>query len=111
MDGNKNQFIELSDEQLKGLSDEELFAYLDAKALHIRQNNTIKPLGTYHTKQFASISKGSELTTEELKKAKELGKVGDEEYTNTIRDAAQRLNLKPVDLGVKVKKRGGGWVD
>ena len=111
MDGNKNQFIELSDEQLKALSDDELFAYLDAKALHLRTNNVIKPLGTYHTKQFAAISKGSELSTEELKKAKDLGRVGDDAYAESISSAVKRLDLKPVDLGVKVKKRGGGWVD
>ncbi len=104
-------FVEKTDEELKSMSDDELFAYLDAKAAHLRANNTIKPLGSYHTKQFAAITKGSALTTEELKRAKEIGRIGDDEYSNSIREATERLDLKPVDLGVKVKKRGGGWVD
>jgi len=107
-------FVEKSDEELKGLTDDELFEYLDAKALHLRQNNTIKPLGTYHTKQFAAITKGGELTTEELKKAKELGKVGDDEYTAAIRDAAEKLGGDPKlkDPGIKnIKTNRRQWFD
>lgn len=107
-------FKELSDEELKSLSDDELFAYLDAKALHLRQNNTIKPLGSYHTKQFAAMSKGKELTTEELKKAKELGKAGDEQYTDAIRQAAEKLGGDPKlkDPGIKnIKTNRRQWFD
>jgi hypothetical protein len=107
-------FVEKSDEELKALGDEELFAYLDAKALHLRQTNTIKPLGTYHTKQFAAITKGGELTTDELKKAKELGKVGDEEYSKGIRDAVEKLGGDPKlkDPGIKnIKTNRRQWFD
>jgi hypothetical protein len=109
-----SKFKELTDEELKSLSDDELFAYLDAKALHLRQNNTIKPLGSYHTKQFAAMTKGRELTTEELKKAKELGKVGDEEYSNSIRQAAEKLGGDPKlkDSGIKnIKTNRRQWFD
>lgn len=108
------EFKELTDEELKGLSDDELFAYLDAKAAHLRATNTIKPLGSYHTKQFAAITKGSALTTEELKKAKEIGRIGDEEYSNSIRQAAEKLGGDPKlrDPGIKnIKTRRDQWFD
>jgi len=106
-------FKELTDKELESLSDEELFAYLDAKAAHLRETNTIKPLGTYHTKHFAAFTKGEALTTDELKRAKELGKGGDEAYSESIRDATQKQGGDPKfkDPKVKVKVRGGGWVD
>lgn len=109
-----SEFKELTDEELKGLNDDELFAYLDTKALHLRQNNTIKPLGSYHTKQFAAITKGSALTTDELKKAKELGRMGDEQYSENIRQAAEKLGGDPKlkDPGIKnIKTNRSQWFD
>ncbi len=111
---NKTEFVELTDEQLKGLGDDELFAYLDAKAAHLRANNTIKPLGSYHTKQFAAMTKGEALTTEELKTAKELGRIGDEEYSNSIREAAEKLGGDPKlkDPGIRnIKTNRNQWFD
>ena len=55
---------ELTDEQLKELSENDFFEYLDSKAAHLKQFT--QPLGQYHTKQFASQTKGGELTTKEL---------------------------------------------
>jgi hypothetical protein len=109
MDGNKKEFIELSEAELFQLPEEEFFAYLDRKAAHLKQFTV--PLGEYHTKQFLSQTVGGELTSKQLKRAKEIGKVGDIERSDNIRKAEKKLDLKPVDLGVKVKKRGGGWVD
>ena len=37
MDGNKKEFVELSEEELFKLPEEEFFAYLDAKAKHLKQ--------------------------------------------------------------------------
>ena len=108
------EFKELTDEELKGLSDDELFAYLDAKAAHLRATNTIKPLGSYHTKQFAAITKGSALTTEELKKAKEIGRIGDEQYSESLRQAAEKLGGDPKlkDPGIKnIKTNRSQWFD
>ena len=105
----KKEFVELSEEELKLLSEEEFFAYLDRKAAYLKQFTV--PLGEYHTKQLLSQTVGEELTTKQLKRAKEIGKVGDWERAENIRNAVKKLDLKPVDLGVKVKKRGGGWVD
>ena len=42
-----------TDEELKGMSDDELFEYLDAKAAHLKQHTS--PLSSYKTKKFASI--------------------------------------------------------
>jgi len=105
----KKEFVELSEEELKSLSEDEFFAYLDRKAAYLKQFTV--PLGEYHTKQFLSQTVGEELTTKQLKRAKEIGRVGDEARSENIRKAVEKLDLKPVDLGVKVKKRGGGWVD
>jgi hypothetical protein len=107
-------FIEKSDEELKELSDDELFTYLDAKALHLRQTNTIKPLGSYHTKQFASIAKGDILTTEELKAAKAIGSIGDNEWSDGIRKAVEKLGGDPKlsDPGIKnIKTNRKQWFD
>lgn len=103
------EFKELTEAEMKLLSEDEFFAYLDRKAAHLKQFTI--PLGEYHTKQFLSQTVGDKLTTKDLKRAKEIGRVGDIERAENIRKAVEKLDLKPVDLGVKVKKRGGGWVD
>ena len=105
----KKEFVELSEETLKLLSEEEFFAYLDRKAAHLKQFTM--PLGEYHTKQFLSQTVGNKLSTKDLKRAKEIGREGDIKRSDNIRKATEKLDLKPVDLGVKVKKRGGGWVE
>lgn len=43
-----------TDEELKQMTDDELFKYLDAKAEYLAKNSS--PLSAYHTKRFASIS-------------------------------------------------------
>lgn len=43
-----------TDEELKQMSDDELFEYLDAKAAHLGKHSS--PLSAYHTKRFASVS-------------------------------------------------------
>lgn len=109
-----SNFKELSDKELESLSDDELFAYLDAKAAHLRETNIVKPLGSYHTKHFAAFTKGDALTTEELKKAKELGRAGDEAYSESIRDAAERQGGDPKlkDSGIKnIKTNRRQWFD
>ena len=42
-----------TDEELKEMSDDELFEYLDAKASHLKQYTS--PLSSYYTKKFASV--------------------------------------------------------
>ena len=103
---------ELTEEQLKELSENDFFEYLDSKAAYLKQFT--QPLGQYHTKQFASQTKGTELTTKELMRAKELGRVGDDMRTNSIRDAAKELGDDPKfrDAGIKnIKTKRTQWFD
>ena len=51
-----------TDEELKKMSDDELFEYLDAKAEYLKQHTS--PLSSYHTKRFASI--GSAISNTEF---------------------------------------------
>ena len=103
---------ELTDEQLKKLSEDEFFEYLDLKAAYLKQFT--QPLGQYHTKQFASQTKGGELTTKELKRAKELGKIGDDMRNKSIKEAAKELGDDPKfrDEGIKnIKTNRSQWFD
>ena len=112
MDGNKKQFIELSEEELFKLPENEFMEYLDRKAEHLKQFT--RPLGTYHTKHFMSQTIGGELSTEQLKKAKEIGAVGDIAYTEGIRKAAEKIGGDPKlsDPGIKnIKTNRKQWFD
>ena len=103
---------ELTDEQLKGLSEDEFFEYLDSKAAYLKQFT--QPLGQYHTKHFAAISKGGELTTKELKRAKEIGREGDDMRAKKIAEAASALGNDPKfrDPGIKnIKTKRTQWFD
>lgn len=103
---------ELTDEQLKELSEEDFFSYLDQKSAHLKKNS--RPLGTYEAKHFAAWTKGTALTTDELKKAKEIGKLGDEARAKNIADAASKLGNDPKyrDPGIKnIKTNRRQWFD
>jgi len=103
---------ELTDEQMKELSEADFFEYLDTKAAHLKQFSA--PIGQYHAKQFASLTKGEALTTAELKKAKELGKVGDDVKAKRIAEAASRKGGDPKfkDAGIKnIKTNRTQWFD
>jgi len=97
---------------MKELSEADFFEYLDTKAAYLKQFSA--PIGQYHAKQFASLTKGAELTTKELKKAKELGKIGDDERARKIAEAASKLGNDPKfkDAGIKnIKTNRTQWFD
>jgi hypothetical protein len=103
---------ELTDEELAKLSEADLFEYLDQKAAHLKQFT--RPLGSYETKHFAAWTKGNNLTTKELKKAKEIGKKGDDEKARRIAEAAARRGGDPKfkDVGIKnIKTNRTQWFD
>ncbi len=103
---------ELTDEQMKALSEADFFEYLDTKAAYLKQFTA--PIGQYHAKQFAAMTKGGELTTKELKRAKELGKIGDDERARKIAEAASKLGNDPKfkDAGIKnIKTNRTQWFD
>ena len=66
---------ELTDEQVKELSEDEFFEYIDTKAEYLKQFT--RPLETYHTKRFVGITaamEGRNVTNKELDSAKRIGK-------------------------------------
>ncbi len=73
-----------TDEELKQMSDEELFEYLDAKAEYLAKHSS--PLSSYHTKKFASIGSAiseTEFDYDSVKKiAKENEQLGFEKFKN-----------------------------
>jgi hypothetical protein len=75
-----------TDEELKNMSDDELFEYLDAKSAYLKQH--IAPLSSYKTKRFAHIgqaisknTKGTDEVFENLDydKVKDIGEQHDKE--------------------------------
>lgn len=103
---------ELTEAEVEKLPFEDCLDYLDQKAAYLK--NFTRPLGTYQTKHFAAFTKGSALTTEELKKVKKIGKEGDEEKAKKIAEAAAKLGDDPKyrDPGIKnLKTHRSQWFD
>ena len=73
-----------TDDELKHMSDDELFEYLDAKAAYLKEHSS--PLSSYHTKRFASIGSAisnTEFNYDSVKKiAKENEMKGYEKFIN-----------------------------
>lgn len=72
-----------TDEELKQMTDDELFEYLDAKAAYLAQNTS--PLSSYYTKRFAGLTHAlsdTEMDWESVKRiAKENEQKGYEKFT------------------------------
>lgn len=102
---------ELTAEEMNALDENNFFEYLDSKAKHLKQFT--QPLDTYHTKQFLAATKGGEVTAEELKMAKQIGKAGDEAKMDEIINAEIKLggNPKFKDTTIKVKTHRSQWFD
>jgi hypothetical protein len=102
---------ELTDVELASLDENNFFEYLDSKANYLKQFS--QPLDTYHTKQFLAATKGGEVTAEELKMAKQIGKAGDEAKMEEIINAEIKLggNPKFKDDTIKVKTHRSQWFD
>lgn len=110
---------QLTEKELELLGEEnfdDFLDYIDQKAKHLKQFS--KPLSSYHTKRFASISaatQGKEITKEELKKAGELGKKNEDIAFNKIKerfDEMEKDNPKYKDEGIKnIKTNRSQWFD
>lgn len=104
---------ELTEDEMKQLSEDEFFEYLDSQAEYLKQFT--KPLGEYHTKRYASISakvEGRELTDDEFYFAKKVGKEGDVETQQRIIDKMEEKGLKEPNKYVKnVKTHRSQWFD
>ena len=108
----ENELTEMELDELGKKDFDAFLTYLDGKVAYLKQFTT--PIGQYHAKQFASMTKGEALTTEELKRAKELGKVGDDERARKIAEAADRKGGDPKfkdDGIVNIKTNRTQWFD
>ena len=79
---------ELSEEELSKLGEEnfdDFLDYIDQKAEHLKQFT--KPLSSYHTKRYASLTsaqQGKTITDEELKKANDIGRKNELEAEDKV---------------------------
>ena len=80
----------LSDKELDKIAEKDFdmfLEYLDSKTAYLKQFT--KPLSSYHTKRFASLSlaqQGKQITDEELKKANEIGRKNELEAIDKIKN-------------------------
>ena len=80
----------LTDDELETLGNENfdsMLEYLDSQAEHLKQFT--KPLSSYHTKRYASLTsaqQGKTITDEELKKANEIGRKNELEAIDKIKN-------------------------
>lgn len=101
--------IELTEQELKGLSEDDFFEYLDSKAAYLK-GNTI-PLDEYHIKRFTAITKG-EVNDDDMKRAKTLGKESEFVRAEKIKEAAKKITKKVPELYVKGHKtHRSQWID
>jgi hypothetical protein len=102
----------LTEEQINQLNDDDLFTYLDSRAEYLKKYS--RPLDTYHTKQFLAATKGGEITEGELKRAKEIGRIGDDIKFEEISQSMEKLGGDPKlkDEGIRnVKTHRSQWFD
>ena len=103
---------ELTEAEISKLDEDDFFEYIDSKAKYLKQFT--RPLDTYHAKTFAALANGGELSTKELKTAKEIGREGDEAKWQEIQKMAEKLGGDPKykDPGIKnVKTHRSQWFD
>lgn len=101
---------ELTDIQMKELSEDAFFEYLDSKAAYLKQQ--VIPLDQYHVKKYASVAMGGTLSTNELRRAKEIGREGEAVRNEKLKEAAGKNTKKIPDLYVKGHKTNRSqWVD
>jgi len=109
----------LSDEELDKLAKKDFdkfLEYLDSQSEHLKKFT--KPLSSYHTKRFASLSaamQGKTISEEELKAAEKIGKKNEQEATERISDRLEEFeknNPKYKDEGIKnIKTHRSQWFD
>ena len=74
-----------TDDELKHMSEDELFEYLDAKAAHLKQHTS--PLSSYYTKKFASVGAAISNTEFDYDSVKQIAKENEQKgYEKFIKD-------------------------
>lgn len=108
----------LTDEELEQLGKDDFDAmleYLDGQTAHLKKFT--KPLSSYHTKRFASISaatQGKELSDDELKIADKIGKKNEQAASDKILNKEWKTKEHEMlkNTGVKnVKTDRSQWFD
>ena len=107
----------LTDDELETLGNENfdsMLEYLDSQAEYLKKFT--KPLSSYHTKRYASLSltqQGKEITDEELKKATEIGRQNELEAEDKVNSKMwkdkEREVLKKTVKNVKTDR--SQWFD
>ena len=107
----------LNEAELEALGNENFdsfLAYLDSKAEYLKQFT--KPLSSYNTKRFASLSsaqQGKSITEEELKKANDIGRKNELEAIDKIKNKEwKEKEIEMLKKTVKnVKTDRSQWFD
>ena len=107
----------LNEAELEALGNENFdsfLAYLDSKTEYLKQFT--KPLSSYHTKRFASLSsaqQGKSITEEELKKANDIGRKNELEAIDKIKNKEwKEKEIEKLKKTVKnVKTDRSQWFD
>ena len=74
-----------TDDDLKHMSEDELFEYLDAKAAHLKKHTS--PLSSYYTKKFASVGAAISNTEFDYDSVKQIAKENEQKgYEKFIKD-------------------------
>jgi hypothetical protein len=82
-----------TDDELKHMSDDELFEYLDAKAAHLKKHTS--PLSSYKTKKFASIGAAISNTEFDYDSVKQIAKENEQKgYEKFIKDKNKNNELR-----------------
>jgi hypothetical protein len=109
----------LSDKEMDELADKDFdmfLEYLDSKTAYLKK--FAKPLSSFHTKRFAALDsalKGTQITSEELKKAEEIGKKNEKKIAEQDAEKLEEFekkNPKYRDEGIKnIKTNRSQWFD
>lgn len=101
---------ELTEEEIKNLSEDDFFEYLDSKAAYLKGNTV--PLDEYHIKRFTAISNNGVVTDDDMKRAKKLGNKSEEIKAEKIKEAVKGIKIKKPNLYVKGHKTNRSqWFD
>ena len=74
-----------TDDDLKHMSEDELFEYLDAKAAHLKKHTS--PLSSYYTKKFASVGAAISNTEFDYDSVKQISKENEQKgFEKFIKD-------------------------
>jgi hypothetical protein len=101
---------QLTEEQLKELSEDDFLDYLDAKAAYLKKNTI--PLDQYHIKRFTAITNNGVVSDDDMKRAKKLGMESEIIRAEKIKEASKTIKVKKPDLYVKGHKtHRSQWFD